>query len=119
MPTPLNYIIDWIFGQALQAYSGVRVSTNVHVSHFAYADDIVLLGKSYTVSRCLLKAVNYHAAAVGMCVNVSKNKMISALIRVAQCQAGLLDDGPQKDVDFKYFGSMFITKGQDAEKNQD
>ncbi len=76
----------------------------------------MLLGKSYRVSQCLFKAVNHHAAAVVMCINLSKTKVMSALMPGEQRQAVLPDEGPQKDDDkFKYLGSMFIAKGQDAE----
>ncbi len=88
------------------------------VSYFAYDDEILLLSNSYRVTQSLFKAANHHDEAIGMCINVSKTDLKSALIPGAQRLVGLLHDGPQKDVDkFKYLGSMFIAKGQDAEEN--
>ncbi len=46
--TLINYIINWVLGQALQGYPAVQDGPNVHVSHLAYADHIVLLSNSYT-----------------------------------------------------------------------
>ncbi len=46
-PTLYKYTLDWILGQALQDYPGVQVGANVHVSDLAYADDIVILSRSY------------------------------------------------------------------------
>ncbi len=77
---PINYIIDWILGQALQGYPGFQVGTYVHVSGLTYADDIVLLSHRYTEMQGLLEAVNLHAAAVGTCIKASKAKVMSALI---------------------------------------
>ncbi len=58
-----------------------------------------------------LEAVNRHVAAVGMCVNTSKTKVMSALIPGEQRQAVLLDG--EEDVDkFKSLDSMLIANGQ-------
>ncbi len=57
----------------------------------------------------LLEAANRHAAAVGMRINASKTKVMSALIPGEQRQAVLLDGEPLEVVDkFKYLGSMFV-----------
>ncbi len=102
-PTLFNYIIDWILLQALQDYPGVQVGANVHVSDLAYADDIVLLSSSYSEMQGLLEAVNRQAAAEGMRINVSKTKVLSALIH---------GDQRLEDVDkFKYLGSMMVANG--------
>ncbi len=104
-PTLFNYIIDWILGQALQNHPGVQVGANVHVSDLAYANDIVILSSSYSEMQGLLEAVNRHAAAIGMRINASKTKVMSALIPGEQRQAVLLDGEPLEDVDkFKYLG---------------
>ncbi len=42
----LNYLIDWILGQALQDYPGVQIGASFHVSDIAYADDILILSSS-------------------------------------------------------------------------
>ncbi len=70
----LGSIIDWIFGQTLQDYPGVQVGANVHVSDLAYVYDI------------------------GLCINFSKKKMISALIPGEQRQVILLESELLEDV---------------------
>ncbi len=98
-------------------YPGVQVGANAHVSDLAYADDIVILSSSYSEMQGLFEAVNRHAAAVGMRINASKAKVMSALIPDEQCQAVLLDGEPLEDVEkFKYLGSMFVANGQGTEE---
>ncbi len=48
------------------------------MSDLAYAGDIVILNSSYSESQGLLEAVNRYAAAVGMRINASKTKVMSA-----------------------------------------
>ncbi len=111
-PTLFNYFIHWILRQALQDYPGVPVGANVHVSDLAYADDIVILSSCYSEMQGLLEAVNRHAAAVGMRINASKTKVMSAHIPGEQRQAVLLDGEPLEDFDkFKHLGSMFVANG--------
>ncbi len=87
------------------------------MSDLAHANDIVLLSSSYSEMQGLLEAVNRHAAAVGMHINPSKTKVMSALIPGEQRQAVLLDGEPLEDVDkFKYLGSMFVANGQGTEE---
>ncbi len=101
--TPFNYTIDWILGQALQRYQGVQVGTSVHVSGFAYANEIVLFSGSYMDMQGLFEAVNRHVAAVGMRINALKTKVMSAIIPDEQRQTVLLDGEPLGDVyKFKY-----------------
>ncbi len=108
-PTLFNYIIDWILRQALQDYPGVQVGANVHVSDLAYADDIVILSSSYSEMQSLFEVVNRHAALVGMRINASKTKVMSALIPDDQRKAVLLNGEPLEDVGkSKYLGSMFV-----------
>ncbi len=45
----------------------------------ASADDIVILGSSYSEMQGLPDAVNRHAAVVGMRIKASKTKVMSAL----------------------------------------
>ncbi len=116
-PILFNYIIDWILGQALQNHPGVQVGANVHVSDLAYAYDIVILTSSYSEMQGLLDAVNRHATAVGMRINASKTKVMSALIPSVQRQAVLLDGEHLDDVErFEYLRSMFVANGQGTEK---
>ncbi len=64
------------------------------MSDLAYADDIVILSSSYSEMQGLIDAVNRHAAAVGMRINASKTKVMSALVRDEHRQAVLLDGEP-------------------------
>ncbi len=115
-PTLFNYIIDLILGQALQDYPGVQVGVNVHVCDLVYADDVVLLRSSYSEMRGLFEGVSHHAAAVGMLINPSKVRVMSALIPGEQCQVVLLDGEPLDDVDkYKYLSSMSVANGQGTE----
>ncbi len=83
------------------------------MSDLAYADDIVILSSSYSEMQGLLEAVNRHAVAVGMRINASKTKVMSALIPGEQRQAVRLDDEPLEDVEkFKYLCSMLVANGQ-------
>ncbi len=86
------------------------------MTYLAYADDIVILSSSYSKMQGLLEAVNRHAAAVGMCINASKTKVMSALIPGEHRQAVLLGGEPLEDADkFKYLGSMLVANGQGTE----
>ncbi len=81
------------------------------MSELAITDDITILSRSYKEMQGLLEASNRHAAAVGMRINASKTKAMSALIPGEQRQAVLVD------VDkFKYLGSMFVANGQGTEE---
>ncbi len=62
-------------------------------------DDIVILSSSYGEMQGVLEAVYCHAAAIGMRINASKTKVMSALIPGEQLQAVLLDGELLEDVD--------------------
>ncbi len=62
------------------------------MSGLAYADDIVILSSSYS-------EMQGHATTVGMRINASKTKVMSALIPGEQRQAVLFDGEPLEDVD--------------------
>ncbi len=64
------------------------------MSDLAYGNDIVIFSSSYREMKGLLDAVNGHAVEVGMRINASKTKVMSALIPGEQRQAVLLDDEP-------------------------
>ncbi len=98
-PTLFNYKIDCIIDQALQDYPGVQVRANVHVPDLAYADDIVILSSSYSEIQGLFEAINRHTATVGIRINASKTKVMSALIPGDQHQTVVLDGEPLEDVD--------------------
>ncbi len=72
MCTLVNHINDYMLGQALHGYPGVRVGTNVHVTGFAFAYDVVLLSNSQRVMQDLLEVVKSHAAAVGSALTLRK-----------------------------------------------
>ncbi len=64
-----------------------------------------------------LTGSNRHATAVGMYINSSKTKVMSALIHGEQCQAVLLDGEPLEDLDkFKCLGSVVVANGQGTEE---
>ncbi len=87
------------------------------MSDHAYADDIAILSSRYSEMQGLLDADNRHAAAVGMRINASKTKVMSALVPVEQRQVVLLDGEPLEDVEkFKYLGSMFVANDARAKK---
>ncbi len=89
------------------------------MSNLAYADDIVTLSSSYSEVQGLLEAVNRHADAVGLRINASKAKVMSALIPGEQRQAVLLDGEPLEDMDkFKYLGAMFVANSQGTEEKR-
>ncbi len=65
----------------------------------------------------MLEAANRHAAAVGMCINASKSKVVSTLVPGEQGQAVLLDGEQLEGVEkFKYLGSIFMANGQGTEE---
>ncbi len=71
------------------------------------------------LSRTLARRdeIGTRAKSVGMRINASKTKMMSALIPGEQRQAVLLDGEPLEDVDkFKCLDSMFVTNGQGTEE---
>ncbi len=64
-----------------------------------------------------MQVVNSYAAAVGMRIDASKTKVMSALIPGELRRSVLLDDEPLEDVDkFKHLGSMFIANDQGTEE---
>ncbi len=82
-----------------------------------YADEIVILSSSYSEMKGLLEALNRHVAAIGMRINASKTKVMSAIISDEEREAVLLDGEPLEDVDkFKHIGSMFVANGQGTEE---
>ncbi len=84
----------------------------LYICTLAYADETVLLSNSYREAQGLHEAVNRRAAAVGMRINASKTKVMSALILGEQRQAVLRDGEPLEDVDkFIFLGSIFNANG--------
>ncbi len=67
--------------------------------------------------QCLCEAVNRIAAEVGMRIDTSKTKVMSALIPGEQRQAVVFDGESSEDVEkFKFLGSMFVANGQGTEE---
>ncbi len=65
----------------------------------ANSNGMVILSSSYSEMQGLFEAVNCHATTIGMRINASKTKVMSALILGEQRQAILLDGEPLEDVD--------------------
>ncbi len=71
-----------------------------------------ILRNSFREMLGLNEAVNRHVAAVDICINATKTKVMSALIPSEKCQAVLLDGEPLKDVGkFRYLDSMLVANG--------
>ncbi len=80
-------------------------------SNLAFGDYNVIINSSYGELQGPLEAADRHAAIIGMCINASKAKVMSALIPDEQRQAVLLDGEPVEDIEkFNYLGSMFVAK---------
>ncbi len=115
--TLFNCIIPWSLSKAIQNHPGVQFGATTLVSDLAYVDvdGILILRSGYWEMQGLFEAVNLHAAAVGMRINVRKTKVMSALIPGEHLQAALLDAELLYDVDkFKYLGSMLAADGLDS-----
>ncbi len=54
------------------------MGANVHVSDLAYANEFVILNRSYREAQGLLEVVNRHDTVGSMRINVSKIKVMSA-----------------------------------------
>ncbi len=77
----------------------------------------MILSYGYRETQGLFEAVNHHAKAAGMRIDVSKTKKMSALVPCEQHQAVLPDGEPSKDVEkYRHLGSIFIANGQGTEK---
>lgn len=112
-PTLFNYAIDWIMEQALPGYLGVVVGRNFHLTDLDYADDIAVLGESYRDIQTVLNRIQEKAAAIGMRINASKTKILSAGIPQAERSSVTLNGETLEETDsFKYLGCTFIGTGQ-------
>ncbi len=69
------------------------------MSDLGYADDILTLSIGYKEMKGMFEAVNRHATAVDVRINVSTTKVMSALISVKQQQTVLLDGEPFEHYD--------------------
>ncbi len=96
----INIIIIQILGQYLEDYTTLRVGRKVNVSRLACADYIVILGSSNRGIQGLFEAANHHATAVGKRINVSKTKVMLALMPGEQRQTVFLDGEPLENVDY-------------------
>ncbi len=78
------------------------------MSDLAYGD----YSSSYSEVQGLLEAVDRQADIVGVRINASKTKVMSALIPGVQRQAVLFDGEPVEDVEkFKLLGLIFVANG--------
>lgn len=99
--------------QALPGYPGVVVGRNFHLTDLDYADDIAVLGESYKDIQMVLNRIQEKAAAIGMRINASKTKILSAGIPQAERSSVTLNGETLEETDsFKYLGCTFIGTGQ-------
>ncbi len=61
---------------------------------FAYADDIVFLSSCYSEMQGLLEAIYRHATAVGVRINSTKTKVLSAFIHGSSAKPSCLIVSP-------------------------
>lgn len=61
-----NYIIDWILEKSLAGFAGVRVNDDCSITILDYADNVAILGESYTEFQHVLDEVSHMAKMVGM-----------------------------------------------------
>ncbi len=77
-PTLFNFVVDWILRNALAGAPGVQLSSTFGLTNLAYADDIALLGDSFVSVQEAVNKVHRFAAVVGLRINASKTKVLSA-----------------------------------------
>ncbi len=70
--------------ETLQDVPGVQVSSTVSITDLAYADGIALLGDSFEAVQDALEGVERYAAAVGLRINATKTKVLSAQVAASQ-----------------------------------
>lgn len=71
-PIQFNYIIDWILVNSMNSLTGVRVGPNFSTTDLDFADDVAILGESYTEVQHALGEVDRISKLVGMRINASK-----------------------------------------------
>lgn len=112
-PILFNYIIDWILEHSLADFAGMRAGLDCPVTDLDFADDVATLGESYADVQHALTQINQTAKLVGMKINASKTKVLSANIPPAERLAVTLNGETVEEVEqFKYLGATFTATGQ-------
>ncbi len=111
-PTLFNFVVDWILRNALSEAPGVQLSQTFGLTDLAYADDIALFGDSFVTVQEAVNQVHPFAAVVGLRINASKTKVLSAnvdplLHQVINVGGEPLEEGSS----FKYLGASFTATG--------
>ncbi len=100
-PLPLtlfNFAVDWILRNAMAGVTGVKVSTTLTLMDLAYADDIAILGDSYEAVQEVLNGVHRFAYAVGLRINATKTKVLSAQMSPSSRGTIILNGVPLEEV---------------------
>lgn len=111
-PILFNYIIDCILENSVVGLAGVRVGHNCSITDLDYANDVAILSKSYAEVQHALDNVSRMAKMVGMKINASKRKILSANFLPDQVAVTLDGEAVEEDESFKYLGTNFATIGQ-------
>ncbi|CAI9722980.1 Hypothetical predicted protein [Octopus vulgaris] len=77
-PTLSNYSIDWITTNALRAFPGITLGHKFSVKDLDYADDIAILGETFTDFQFAINELQRIASQIDMKVNASKTKILTA-----------------------------------------
>ncbi|CAE1253263.1 unnamed protein product [Acanthosepion pharaonis] len=103
-----NYIIDWILENSIVGLAGVRVCHDCSIPDLDYADDVAILSKFNAEVQHALDEVSRMAKMVGMKINASKTKILSANYPLPDRVAVTLYGEAAEEVkSFKYFGANF------------
>ncbi|MDY6930075.1 MAG: reverse transcriptase family protein [Pseudomonadota bacterium] len=112
-PTLFNYVVDWVLSHALESHPGVHLGPNFNLTDLAYADDVVILGPTFSEVQQAINDVNRFSQGVGLRINIAKTKVLTALVPDDQHTAITIDGEPLEEVDsFIYLGSKCIPTGQ-------
>ena len=88
---------------------------DVFITDLAYADDVVLLADSNEEMQRMVNAEEKRAKAVGLHINTSKTKILSALLPDNQAPTVTLGGEPiEREDRFMYLESIFGATGQNA-----
>lgn len=112
-PILFNYVIDWVLSKALADHHGVRINETYALTDLAYADDIVILADSHSAIQNAVDNIVAMSKEVGLSINTSKTKVLSALVPADQRNIISLEGEPIEEVDsFAYLGSKCTATGQ-------
>ncbi|XP_029655173.1 uncharacterized protein LOC115228842, partial [Octopus sinensis] len=112
-PTLSNYSIDWITTNALRAFPGITVGHNFSVKDLDYADDIAILGETFTDFQFAINELQRIASQIDMKVNASKTKILTAGFAPPDKTPIVLSGDILEEVEsFKYLGAIITATGQ-------